>query len=103
IVLLDLGAPHYVPLNDPVNPIVHCEDGTGVHTVIVKGRVLLDAGRFTSFDFDALRVRAAVAIERLKEVNRESRALCEQMEPYVSQFCSGLAKTPYHVPGFCQH
>jgi len=103
IVLLDLGAPHYVPLNDPVNQIVHCEDGTGVHTVIVNGRVLLEAGRFTSFDFDALRVKASAAIERLTEVNRESRALCEQMEPYVSQFCSGLAKTPYHVPGFCQH
>ncbi len=103
IVLLDLAASHYVPLNDPVNQVVHCEDGTGVHTVIVDGRVLLEAGRFTAFDFDALRDKAAVAVARLAEVNSESRALCAQMEPYVSQYCSGLARTPYHVAGFCQH
>ncbi|MBC7780127.1 MAG: amidohydrolase [Proteobacteria bacterium] len=103
IVLLDLGAPHYVPLNDPVNQIVHCEDGTGVHTVIAGGRVLLEAGRFTAFDFDALRARAATAVARLSEVNRASRALSEQLEPYVNQYCSGLAATPLHVAGFCSH
>jgi len=103
VVLLDLGVPHYVPLNDPVNQIVHCEDGTGVHTVIVGGRVLLQDRRFVEFDFDALRVKAAAAVERLREANRESRVLCEKLEPHVSQYCSGLAATPYHVAGFCQH
>ncbi len=103
VVLLDLAAPHYVPLNDPVNQVVHCEDGTGVHTVVVGGRVLLEAGKFTAFDFDALRAQAARAVERLMEVNAESRALCEKLEPYVNQYCTGLAATPYHVAGFCQH
>ena len=103
MVLLDLSAPHYVPLNDPVNQIVHCEDGTGVHTVIVGGKVLLQAGRFTAFDFDALRAQAATAVQRLAEVNREARALSEQLEPFVNQYCSGLAASPFHVQAFCQH
>lgn len=103
VVLLDLAAPHYVPLNDAVNQVVHCEDGTGVHTVVVAGQVRLQGGRFTRFDFDALRGKAQAAVERLAEVNREARALAEKLEPYVNQYCSGLAATPWHVQGCCQH
>jgi 5-methylthioadenosine/S-adenosylhomocysteine deaminase len=101
LVLLDLTSPHYVPLNDAVNQVVHCEDGTGVHTVIVGGRVLLEDGRFTAFDFDALRSRAETAVARLAEVNREARALAEKLEPYVNQYCSGLAAQPIGVDAFC--
>lgn len=103
VVLLDAAAPHYVPLNDAVNQVVHCEDGTGVHTVIVGGRVRLQAGRFTEFDFDALRGRAEAAVARLAEVNREARALAEKLEPYVNQYCSGLAATPLGVHAYCGH
>ena len=103
LVLLDLAAPHYVPLNDPVNQLVHCEDGTGVHTVMVAGRVLLEAGRFTAFDFEALRGRAEAAVARLAEVNQEARRLAEKLEPYVNQYCSGLAARPFHVHAYCQH
>jgi guanine deaminase len=103
LVLLDLGAPHYVPLNNPVHQIVHCEDGTGVHTVIVAGQVRLQAGRFTAFDFDALRHQAQAAVERLAEANRAARAVAERLEPYVNQFCSGLAARPWHVHGHCSH
>jgi len=103
LVLLDLAAPHYVPLNDAVNQVVHCEDGTGVHTVMVAGEVLLQAGRFTRFDFESLRSRAADAVQRLAEVNAEAKALAQKLEPYVGQFCSGLAAQPYHVSAFCTH
>lgn len=101
LVLLDLAAPHYVPLNNPVNQVVHCEDGTGVHTVIVGARVLLQDGRFTAFDFDALRRRAEAAVARLAEVNQEARALAQQLEPYVNQYCSGLAAQPLKVQAWC--
>ena len=103
VVLLDLAAPHYVPLNHAVNQVVHCEDGTGVHTVIVGGQVRLQAGRFTAFDFDGLRGRAQTAVERLAEVNREARVLAEKLEPYVGQFCSGLAASPLGVHAYCGH
>lgn len=103
VVLLDLGAPHYVPLNDAVNQVVHCEDGTGVHTVITGGRVRLQAGRFTDFDFEALRGRAETAVARLAEVNQEARALAQKLEPYVNQYCSGLAATPLGLHAYCSH
>lgn len=103
IVLLDIASPHYVPLNNAVNQIVHCEDGTGVHTVITGGKVRIRAGRFTEFDFDGLRTKASEAVARLAEVNKEARALAEKLEPYVNQYCSGLAATPLGVHAYCSH
>src|SRR5690606_35611177 len=38
MVFLDLTAPQYLPLNDPLTQIVHAEDGTGVDRVFVGGR-----------------------------------------------------------------
>ena len=92
---------HYIPLNDLVNQIVFCEDGTGVHSVMVGGKLLLEAGHFTTIDFGRIAAQAAVTVERLREANRETRAFAEQLEPYVGQYCSGLAATPYHVHRFC--
>jgi cytosine/adenosine deaminase-related metal-dependent hydrolase len=101
LVLLDLGQPHYVPLNDVVNQIVFCEDGTGVHSVMIGGQMVLEAGRFTTIDFPRIAAQAERAVERLREVNRGARELAEKLEPYVGQYCGGLAATPYHVHRFC--
>jgi guanine deaminase len=101
LVFLDLGTVNYTPLNDPINQVVFCEDGTGVHSVMVGGKLLLEAGHFTTIDFGRIAAQAAVTVERLREANRETRAFAEQLEPYVGQYCSGLAATPYHVHRFC--
>ena len=55
IVLLDLGHPNSLPLNDPVNQLVDTEDGTAVASVTV--------------DPDRLRDRVAAARERLAAAN----------------------------------
>ncbi len=101
LVLLDLGHVHYVPLNDVVNQLVFCEDGTGVHSVMIGGKMVLEAGRFTTIDFARIAAQAESAVERLREANRGARALAEKLEPYVGQYCTGLAATPYHVHRFC--
>jgi len=101
LVLIELAHVNYVPLNDLVNQIVFCEDGTGVHSVIAGGKLVLDAGQFTTIDFVRIAAQAAAAVARLREANRGARELAEKLEPYVSQYCSGLAATPYHVHRFC--
>ncbi|HSD55494.1 MAG TPA: amidohydrolase family protein [Burkholderiales bacterium] len=101
LVLLDLGALHYVPLNDVVNQIVFCEDGTGVDSVMIGGRMVLDRGRLTTVDLARLRAQAEEAVARLAAANAEQKALSEKLEPYVGQYCSGLAARPYHVHRFC--
>lgn len=100
LVFLDLGHVNYVPLNDVVNQIVFCEDGTGVHSVMIGGRMVLEAGRFTTIDLARIATQAEAAVERLRAANRGARELAEKLEPYVGQYCGGLAATPYHVHRF---
>jgi guanine deaminase len=101
LVFLDLGHVHYVPLNDVVNQLVFCEDGTGVHSVMIGGKMVLEAGRFTTIDFARIAAQAERAVERLREANRGAKAFAEKLEPYVGQYCGGLAAAPYHVHRFC--
>ncbi len=100
LVLLDLGALHYVPLNDLASQIVFGEDGTGVETVVVGGKLVLERGRHANLDLAKLRRNAEEAVARLAAANAESRALAERLHPYVGQFCGGLAAGPYHVKRF---
>ncbi len=101
LVLLDLGALHYVPLNDVVNQVVFAEDGTGVDSVMIGGRLVLDRGKLTTIDLARIRAQAEEAVARLAAANAEQKALCEKLEPYVGQYCGGLAARPYHVHRFC--
>ena len=97
IVFLDLANLNFVPLNDPVNQIVNCEDGSAVDSVMVGGRLLLDHGRFTTIDHDKLVRDATAAGERLNEATAELRDLALKLEELVGQYCVGLAREPYHI------
>jgi 5-methylthioadenosine/S-adenosylhomocysteine deaminase len=91
LVLLDLGALHYVPLNDLASQIVFAEDGTGVDSVMVGGKWVVRNRKPLTFNPATLRRQAQAAIERLTTANSAARALAEQLHPYVGQYCSGLA------------
>lgn len=91
LVLLDLSALHYVPLNDLVNQIVFAEDGTGVESVMVGGRWVMRDRKLLTVDVDALKRKAEEAVERLKAANADAKALGEKLHPYIGHFCAGLA------------
>ena len=97
IVMLDLDHPNWLPLNDPVNQLVHTEDGTAVASVMIGGRLIVDNRKLLTVDFDRLRDRVAAARERLAAANADNRRLYEALEPVVGSYCPGLARTPYHV------
>jgi len=97
IVMLDLDHPNWLPFNDPVNQLVHCEDGTAVASVMIGGRLVVDNRRVITVDLARLRDRVAAARERLAIANAESRRLYEALEPVVGSHCPGLARTPYHI------
>lgn len=58
-----------VPMHDPISTLVYAGDQSNVHTVVVDGRIVLDDGRFTQVDEDALvremQERAAVVARRV--------------------------------------
>lgn len=97
LVLLDLGNPNFVPLNDAANQIVNAEDSSAVDSVMIGGRMVLRNRRFPDFDYSALRRRAAQTVERLRAANAEAHAHMEAMAPYVARHCSGLVCRHYHV------
>src|SRR4029077_3848948 len=97
LVLLDLDHPNWLPLNDPVNQLVHCEDGTAVASVMIGGRLVVDSRRVTTVALARLSDRVAASRERLAAANADNRRLYEALVPVVGSYCPGLARTPYHV------
>jgi guanine deaminase len=97
LVMLDLDHPNWMPLNDPVNQLVHCEDGTAVDSVMIGGRMVVRARKPVGIDLARLREQAEAARDRLYAANVDNRALYAALEPIVGSFCPGLARMPYHV------
>jgi 5-methylthioadenosine/S-adenosylhomocysteine deaminase len=97
LVLLDLDHPNWLPFNDPVNQLVHCEDGNAVASVMIGGRLVVHERRVLTVDLGRLRDRVAAARERLAAANADNRRLYEALEPVVGSYCPGLARMPYHV------
>jgi guanine deaminase len=103
LVFIDAGALHYVPMNDFLQQLVFAEDGTGVDSVMIGGRLVLDHGRLTTIDLARMRTQAEEAVARLAAANGEAKVACEQLAPFVGQFCSGLMAAPLGVHRFCGH
>ncbi len=97
IVMLDLDHPNWLPFNDPVNQLVHTEDGTAVASVMIGGRLVVDNRRLVTVDLERLRERVDAARDRLAAANADNRRLYEALEPVVGSHCPGLARAPYHI------
>src|SRR5882724_6494884 len=65
MVFLDLDHPNWIPVNNPVNQLVHTEDGNAVHSVMIGGRMVVENRRVLTIDLEKLRDRAAAARDRL--------------------------------------
>ena len=85
VVLLRRDTPAYRPLNDVVNQIVFCENGSNVDTVIVNGAVVVEGGRLTQVDeLEVLRL-ADEARARLEPSMQRELAAARTMEPALAE------------------
>lgn len=103
IVFLDLKNLNYVPLNSALNQVVNAEDATGVDSVMIGGRMVLDHGRLTTIDQDRLAADAEAAMERLWQVNGQALELALRLEDVVGSFCVGMAQSHHHVQRYVEH
>jgi guanine deaminase len=103
LVMLDLDHPNWLPFNDPVNQLVHSEDGNAVHSVMIAGRMIVENRRVLTVDMERLRARVEAARDRLATANADNRRLYDALEPIVGSYCPGLARTPYHVHRYGAH
>ena len=97
MVFLDLMGVNLVPLNDVTTQLVLCEDGTGVDSVMIGGRMVYAGGRYLTIDYPRLVADVEAATERLRGLNAGIKSMLAELEGVVSTFCVGLAKQPYHV------
>ena len=58
IVFLDLHHINWIPTNDPVNALVHTEDGTAVHSVMIGGRMVVEDRKLLTVDLAKLAAKA---------------------------------------------
>ena len=79
LVLYRLDAPWWVPVNDVMNQLVFAENGSSVDTVMVDGRVLVEGGRITAFDADAILAEAKPMMKAILERNAELLGLAQRM------------------------
>jgi len=79
VVLYDLDKPWWTPVNDPVHQFVQSEPGAGAHTVIIDGRVVVDAGRIVAFDADAILAEAREMVPAIRARNADLFDLVERV------------------------
>src|SRR6185437_15031888 len=80
IVFLDLEQVNWIPCNDPTNQIVHTEDGTAVHSVMIGGRMVVENRKLLTVDLADLAAKAEQVRARLEAANRPARALYDKLE-----------------------
>ncbi|MGI9476369.1 MAG: amidohydrolase family protein [Hyphomicrobiaceae bacterium] len=100
LVFLDLANVNWMPVNDPTNQLVHTEDGSAVHSVMVGGKIVIEDRKPVGFDLSALARKVEAARERLEAANAANKALFDRLEGIVNRYCPGLASTPYHIDRF---
>ena len=101
IVFLDAKNLNYVPLNSAVNQVVNAEDATGVDSVMIGGRMVLDHGVLKTIDVHSLVARAEAAMERTWALNGRALEAALRLEEAIGTFCVALAQAPYHVHRYC--
>src|SRR5262249_21081551 len=69
LVLHGLTAPSWVPLTDPVQHLVHVEDGRAVDTVLIDGRVIVEQGTVPTIDTAALIAEARPMLAAIRTRN----------------------------------
>ena len=100
IVFLDLHHINWIPTNDPVNALVHTEDGTAVHSVMIGGRMVVENHKLLTVDLARLAAKVEESRLRREKVSAPARKLYQRLEKVVGTFCPGLAKAPLHIHRF---
>ena len=94
LVFLDLDRPNWMPINDPTNQLVHTEDGTAVHSVMVAGVMRVENYLPVGLDLIQLAQKVEAARERLHRDTHDNRVLVDRLAAVVNAYCPTLAHRP---------
>jgi cytosine/adenosine deaminase-related metal-dependent hydrolase len=83
LVLLDLDASPFVPLNDPCVHLVYAENGSSVRDVLVDGEIVVRDGALTQIDEVAVRAEIALRAPEYLAQRDQWEAIAQQHEPHM--------------------
>lgn len=93
LVLVDLHAVAFTPLNDLREQLVHCEDGRDVALTMVAGRVVAENGHVTSVDETALLDEARELFAAKQPAIRAARRGADDLFPAYQHIVRRAAAT----------
>ena len=80
IVLHDLRAPSWIPLNDPATQLVFGGTGATVDTVIVDGKLIVAGGRIVAFDMEPILAEVRGLVQRQRSRAPDLQKWAARME-----------------------
>ncbi len=92
LVLLRRDTPAFTPLNDVINQLVLCENGSSVDVVIVNGEIVVEGGRLTKADENEVLALATKARERLNPFIEREIVAAKSMEPALAEMYFRVSK-----------
>lgn len=96
VILLNLKALPFVPLNDLPRQLVHCELGQSVLLTMVAGQVVAEGGRLTTIDEDAILAEASAFFAGKKQAMDLAD---QQVEKYLPHYREMYRRAgSYHLP-----
>jgi 5-methylthioadenosine/S-adenosylhomocysteine deaminase len=79
LVLYRLDVSWWRPVNDVISQMVFAETGGSVDTVMVDGNILVEGGRITAFDADAILDQIEPMMKNVRERNKDIFNVAERM------------------------
>jgi cytosine/adenosine deaminase-related metal-dependent hydrolase len=83
LVLHDLRAPFWTPLNDPATQLVFGGSGATVDTVIVDGKLIVEGGHIVAFDMQPILAEVRGLVRRQQDRGRNLQGWAARMEELV--------------------
>lgn len=91
LILIDLSAIAYLPLNHAPRQLVHCETGASVRLTMVAGEVVAEAGRVTRLDRAALLAEAAETLgTKRRAVEQAARQMDDRLPHYRAMYLRAM-------------
>ncbi|MBM9504024.1 amidohydrolase family protein [Actinacidiphila acididurans] len=92
LVLIDLHATAFTPLNDVRGQLVYCESGDSVTLTMVDGRVVAEGGRVTTVDETALLAEARELFAARRPALRAAHTAADRFRPAYQEMVRRAAQ-----------
>ena len=92
LVLLRSDTSAFTPLNNALNQLALCENGSSVDTVIVDGEVVVESGRLTKMRDEEVLGLAAASLKRLSPGIQKEIAASRALEPALAEMYFRVAR-----------